>query len=35
LLVVYAVVTLASKVLKLYVNISKAVGIFCCDATIT
>jgi hypothetical protein len=35
LLVVYAVVTLASKVLKLYVNTSKAVGIFFCDATIT
>ncbi len=35
LLVVYAVVTLASKVLKLYANTSKAVGIFCCDATIT
>ena len=34
LLVVYAVV-LVSKVLKLYANTSKAVGIFCCDATIT
>jgi len=34
LLVVYAVV-LVSKVLKLYANTSKAVGNFCCDATIT